>query len=137
MSAYCSRMTSWPRALWMFPQSPPLVTQSIEQPPEGATYKHLDGWRWRLGIDVWAELRSERETQLQFQGAGAQPWIPGRRNGVARGMYNRFVADDRFPGAQISAEAQWRLKNLISGWGVLVLSSGFWAQSGESFWAGR
>ena len=37
--------------------------------------------------------------------------------GLARGICNRLLADGRFPGKQISAEAQWRLNALISAGG--------------------
>ena len=35
---------------------------------------------------VWADPCSERRNKLQFQGAGARPWIIGLRNGLARGI---------------------------------------------------
>ena len=56
-----------------------------------------------------ADLCPERRIKLQSQGVGAHPWIFERRNGLARGGYNRSVADDRVPGEQISAEVQCRL----------------------------
>ena len=48
---------------------------------------------------------------------GARPRILERRNGLARGICNRLVADDRFSGKQFSAEGQRRLNSLISGGG--------------------
>ena len=56
----------------------------------------------------------ERRTKLVFQGAGAHPWILERRNGLARGIYNRLKADRYYTGPQILAEAQWRLNTLVS-----------------------
>ena len=47
----------------------------------------------------------------------ARPWILERRNGLARGIYNRLKEDDRSSGTQTVAEAQWRLDTLISGGG--------------------
>ena len=43
-----------------------------------------------------------------------RPRILGRHKGLARGFYNNLVADDRFSGKQVLAEAQWRLNTLIS-----------------------
>ena len=60
-----------------------------------------------------ADLRSDRRTKLQFQGAGAHPWVLERPNGLARGIYNRLVAHDCSSGEQIPADAQWRLNALI------------------------
>ena len=37
-----------------------------------------------------------------------------RRNGLVRGVYNRLAGDDRFSSRQISAEAPWRSKTMIS-----------------------
>ena len=51
----------------------------------------------------------------QFQGAGAYRWILERRNGLARGIYYRLVADDSFSGKQIFAEVARCLYALISG----------------------
>ena len=47
-------------------------------------------------------------------GAGARIWILKRRNGLARGIYYRRIADDRFSGKQIPAEAQRCLNTMIS-----------------------
>ena len=77
-----------------------------------------EGGEWRH--EVWTELRSERRIKLLLQGVGAHPWILERRNGLARGIYNRLEEDDRFPGGQILAEAQWCLNTLISGGGFLA-----------------
>ena len=48
--------------------------------------------------EVRADLFSERRIKLRFQGVGGRLWILERRNGLARGLYNRLVAADRFPG---------------------------------------
>ena len=49
----------------------------------------------------------ERRIKLVFQGVE-------RRNGLARGIYNRLEADRYYTGPQILAEAQWRLNTLVS-----------------------
>ena len=46
--------------------------------------------------------------KLQFRGVGAHPWLSGRRNGLARGIYNRLVEDNRFSSWQLSVEMRWR-----------------------------
>ena len=60
------------------------------------------------------ELRSDRRMKMLFQGAGAHPWILGRRNGLARGIYNRLKEDDRFSAKRAPAGVQWPLNALIS-----------------------
>ena len=45
--------------------------------------------------------RMERRIKLQFQGGGAHPWILERRNGLARGIYNRPVEGDLFTARKI------------------------------------
>ena len=53
---------------------------------------HLDeGGEWKN--DPWRDPRVERRIKLVFQGVGARPWILERRNGLARGIYNRLKAD--------------------------------------------
>ena len=36
------------------------------------------------------------ELNLQFHRVGCHPWLPERRNGPARRIYNRLFGDDRF-----------------------------------------
>ena len=50
--------------------------------------------------DLWVDLRADRYIKLQYQGVGAHPWILGRRNGPARGIYNRMNADRRYASRQ-------------------------------------
>ena len=53
---------------------------------------HLDeGGEWKN--DLWRDLCVGRRIKLIFQGVGAHPWILERRNGLARGIYNRLKAD--------------------------------------------
>ena len=59
--------------------------------------------------EVWADYCSEQRNEPRPRGAGAQTWILGRRNGLARGIYNRLIADDWRTGRQILAGAQWCL----------------------------
>ena len=73
------------------------------------------GGRWQNGVST--ELRSARRIKLLPQGFGARPWILERRNGLARGVYNRWVEADRFSGKQIVAEARWCLNTLVYGGG--------------------
>ena len=59
--------------------------------------------------EIWTDLCSERRIKVRFQGAGAHLLILGRRNGYARGIYNRLVAGDPSSGRQILSDVQWRL----------------------------
>ena len=72
-----------------------------------------EGGAWKY--EVWPDLCPGRRNKLQFQKVGARPRILVRRNGPARGIYNRAGADDRFSGDQILAEVQRRLNTAISG----------------------
>ena len=56
-------------------------------------------------------LRSNFKERVRF------PWILERRNGLARGTYNRLAADDRFTGEQLLFEESLCLNTLISGGG--------------------
>ena len=56
----------------------------------------------------------ERRIKLVFQGVGAHPWILERRNGLARGIYNRLEENRHYPGPQILSEVQWCLNTLVS-----------------------
>ena len=48
------------------------------------------------------------------RGEGAHPWILERRNGLARGIYNRLKEDRHYTGPRILAEVQWCLNTLVS-----------------------
>ena len=52
--------------------------------------------------ELWADLRAGRRIKAQFQGVGAHLWLLERRNGLARGIYNRRADDDRFANEKIS-----------------------------------
>ena len=74
---------------------------------------HLDeGGEWKN--DLWRDLCVERRIKLVFQGVGAHPWISERRNGLARGIYNRLKEDRHYTGPQILTEVQWCLNTLVS-----------------------
>ena len=49
-----------------------------------------------------------------------RPWILERRNGIARGIYNRLIAEDRYPGRRILAGVEWRLNIMVSAIGYSV-----------------
>ena len=74
---------------------------------------HLDGGGGRKN-DLWRDLCVERRIKLVFQGVGAHPWILERRNGLARGIYNRLQADRYNAGSQILTEVQWCLDTMVS-----------------------
>ena len=63
-------------------------------------FRWMDGGEW--GNETWADSCSGRRAELQSDGEGARPWILGRRNGHARGVYNRLVAGDRSPASRFS-----------------------------------
>ena len=67
--------------------------------------------------EVWADYCSERRTELFFQGVGAHPWLLERQNGLARGIYNRLIEDDRFSSGQILSEVQYCLNTMLSSCG--------------------
>ena len=74
---------------------------------------HLgEGGEWES--ELWRDLCVERRITLVFQGVGAHPWILERRNGLARGIYNRLQADRYYTGSQIQTEVQRRLNTLVS-----------------------
>ena len=73
------------------------------------------GEKWEN--EARADLLSEWRIKLELLGVGAHPWLLGRRNGLARGIYDRLVANDRVSGKQILAEYQWCLDTLIFGGG--------------------
>ena len=56
---------------------------------------------------------SERRVEPQFQGVSVHPRILERRNGRARGIYNRLMSVDRFQRRQIPSEVQWCLNALM------------------------
>ena len=62
-----------------------LATKSIQM-DEAAKWKH----------ELWMDLCSESRIKFQFQGTGARTWILERRNGLARGIFNRLAATGRF-----------------------------------------
>ena len=66
---------------------------------------HLDEGGERKN-DLWRDLCVGRRIRLISQGVGAHPWILERRNGLARGIYNRLNAARSYAGSQILTEAQ-------------------------------
>ena len=77
--------------------------------------------------EIRTDFRTERRIKLQFQGVGAHPWLLERRNGLAGGIYNRLIEDDRFSNTTFLAEVQWHLNAMPSAVGpsayVMVLRS--------------
>ena len=94
---------------------------SVFGQPKGIQLDEGGGWKNEILLD----LCSERRIKLQFQGVGAHPWILERRNGLARGNFNRIREDDRFTGRQILSEVQWRLNALISAGGFSAYQMAF------------
>ena len=64
--------------------------------------------------EIWTYLCRERLIEFQFQGVGAHPWLSDRRNGLARGIYDRVNGNYRFSSGQILWEVQWCLNTMIS-----------------------
>ena len=64
--------------------------------------------------EVGAGLRSERNSRLQFQGKDAHPWMLGRRNGLARGIYNKLHEDGHFAGRVIFNDAHYCLNAMLN-----------------------
>ena len=82
--------------------------------------------------EIWTDVRLERRTELRFQGVGAYPWIPERRSVLARGIYNRWMADGRFASNQILSD----LGTLISAGGYTAYQMVLRFQPSGSFWVG-
>ena len=57
----------------------------------------------------------------------------GRRAGLARGIYNRHIEDDRFPCRQIPPEVQWRLNSTIPAEGVSAYKMAFGSNPADFF----
>ena len=83
-----------------------------------------EGGEWQS--EVRTDYCPERLIELFPLGLGARPRILGRRNGLARGIHSRLIADDRRTGSQILPEAQWRLNAMIpaSGYSAFQLVIG-------------
>ena len=66
------------------------------------------------GSMKYAPIFAMGEEESSFFGALARtPWILERRNGIARGLNNRLIADYGDSGRRMLAEAQWRLNAMI------------------------
>ena len=79
------------------------------------------GGNWKN--EVRAVLRPGGEIKSKSRWVGARPWIPGRENGLARGIYTRLVAGDRFSWKQILTGGQSRLALLIQ---VAGIRAAYW-----------
>ena len=75
-----------------------------------------EGGEWEN--EVRADYCSERRIKLFFQGVGEHPCLWERRNGLARGIYNRLIEDDRFSSGEILGEVQWCLNAMLSSSGI-------------------
>ena len=73
-------------------------------PPKSIQFD--EGGEQKHGIR--ADLCAERQVKLQFQGAGVHSWLLERRNGLARGIHNRLIEDDRLASGRILSEVQRR-----------------------------
>ena len=66
---------------------------------------HMDsGGKWE--DEAWGYLRSERNARLQLLGTGAHPRMLRRRNGLARGTFDRLRGDGRLVDRAILNEVQ-------------------------------
>ena len=91
-----------------------------------------EGGEWKN--EIRADFRAERRIKLQFQCVGAHPWLLRRRNGLARGIYNRPIEDGRFMNKTILAEAQWCLNTMLSASGFPACH--IWLESCGFIWMG-
>ena len=69
--------------------------------------------------------------QVAYQ--GAHPWISQRRNGLARGIYNRMHADGRFAGRQLIPEVHFCLNTVLSTNGFSAYQLVFGSNPGDNF----
>ena len=90
-----------------------------------------EGGEWKNELRV--DLCADRYTKLQFQGAGAHPWISERRNGLARGIYNRPKADGRYAGRQLLTEVQFCLTAMLSTNGFSAYQMVFGSNPADNF----
>ena len=74
-----------------------------------------EGGQWKN--EVWTDLCPERRIAPRIQGVRAHLWVLERREVLARGFYNRSVADDCFSGEQLTSEGHWCLNTLVFGGG--------------------
>ena len=81
------------------------------------------------GNEIWTDLCAGRRIKAQFQDVGAHPWILERMNGIAQGIYNRPIADDR----QIAPGAQRRRKTENGKWVIVLPSCPRLQSSGRGF----
>ena len=75
----------------------------------------VGGGEWKN--EIRTDFCSEGRIKLHFQGVGAHPWLLERRNGLARGIYNRLVEDGRFLSKTFLSEVQWCLNAMLSSGG--------------------
>ena len=92
-----------------------------------------EGGGWKN--ELWAELRSERGVK-SFQEVRAHPWLLERRNGLARGIFNRLKEDRSIFGQTDPRGATVVPEHSHLGRRVFLLPDGFWVQSGGSLWVG-
>ena len=90
-----------------------------------------DGGKWEH--EIWTDLCAERRINLQFQGVGAHPWLPGRRSGRAREINNPLIEADRSSRKQILPEAQWRLNAMPQRGGFSAYRMVFGSKPGDFF----
>ena len=112
VASRCSRLvlagSRSPQEVWNAPRNPRIC--ACGQP------QHIqmdEGRKWEGAVRTG--LRLARRIQFQLEGVGARPRILEHRNGLARGIRYRGVADGPVPGKQIPAELQWRLNALMPG----------------------
>ena len=66
------------------------------------------------GNELWSDFPTKPNSRLQFQGAGAHPWLLERRNASARIKIWRLAADDRVSSRTLVSEVQFRLNPMLS-----------------------
>ena len=87
--------------------------------------------------DLRVDLRTDRYIKLQYQGAGSRPWILERRNGLARGTYNRMKADGRYAGRQLLTEVKFWLNAMLATNVFSAYQIVFGSNPAENFWLVR
>ena len=64
---------------------------------------------------------------------GSHPWILERRNGLARGIYNRMKADGRYAGWQLITEIQFCLNTMLASNGFSAYQMVFGSNPADNF----
>lgn len=64
--------------------------------------------------EAWLDFWSDRNIRHQFHRKGSNPWMLGRRSGLARGIYSRTKEDGRFAGEAVLNEIRYCVNTALN-----------------------